>query len=213
MAEFGEATCSALELEYKGQKEKIPFAGDVDQLRQIIQSRVMPVLAEYKTRHPMAEIAVTEYLCLTDLPSLEQDFFNTLDTSVVTVPGETDLGGTDQKEGVLYPDLRDRLSARKNKSRVEIGSKSSPFETKTFIISPMTPDTRQILEKRGSVISTKPVGATSLLDGAVAVSGEVLMELMGKETGERVTNLDLVEAIRSLHPGLSQGSGLFANRT
>ena len=208
MAEFGDIVSPVLELEYEGQREQIPFAEDATQLRELLGLRVMPVLAEYKTRHPMAEIAVTEYLCFTDLPLLEQDFFNTLDIGVVTASGETN-----QKEGVLYPDLRDRLSARKNKSRVEIGSKSSPFETKTFIISPMTPDIRQVLEKRGSVISTKPVGATSLLDGAVAVSGEVLMELMGKETGERVTNLDLVEAIGSLHPGLSQGSGLFANRT
>jgi len=196
MSESESIESSVLRVEYRDEEDQIPLAKSAGQLKDQIQSRVLPALKAWQSLSSKIEIAVSEYVYLID-ESLESQTKRTEDFL-------KDLGLRASTEDLIsrrkgfHPVLGDRLSWRKSEPEDEIGDEFLPFERRTFVIGPMTVN-QEVLEGESGPTFEEDVEASSFfIENAVAVDGEVLMEAMKKKPGEKVTNLDLVETIESL---------------
>lgn len=196
MSELESVGKSVLKVEYKGEEEQVPLAKSVGQLKNLIQSRTVPAFKMWQGLSSRIEIAVSEYIYPND-ESLEGQ---TRKTEAFL----KDLGLSGNAESLIsrkegfHPVLSDRLSWREDEPEEELGDEFLPFERRTFIIGPMAVG-QEIFKRRHGPTFEEDVEASSFfIESAVAVGGEILMVAMERKPGEKVTNLDLVKAIKSL---------------
>ena len=193
---------TTLSVEYRGGKYNILLAQSRNELKKLLQEKVLPSLTNIKKLNSKADLAITEYVYSKDesLEGHEKSSKKMLESLEMNPDDAIYLARISRREG-LNPVLSDRISWREEFPNSKVDDKFLPFSNRTFVIAPMVVN-EEIFQKGEGPTFKEDVEASSLFIGnAVAFDGQILLENSGKEIPKTITNKVLVKLIQPLLKG------------